>query len=64
MLVVAAPVLAHGLYDSILFVMDVSPALSGALMLVFLFFCFKLWKFGTSKIAEHLNDDANPNNTI
>lgn len=63
-LVVAAPILAHGLYDSILFVMDVSPALSGALMLVFLFFCFKLWKFGTRKIAEHLNDDANPNNTI
>ena len=64
MLMVAAPILAHGLYDSILFVMDVSPALSGVLMLVFLFFCFKLWKLGTRKIAEHLNDDANPNNTI
>lgn len=54
LLAVAAPILAHGIYDSILFVIDVSPAVSGILMVVFLFFCWKMWKLGIRKIAEHL----------
>lgn len=54
LLAVAAPILAHGIYDSILFVIEVSPAVSGILMVVFLFFCWKMWKLGRRKIAEHL----------
>lgn len=56
-LVLLAPILAHGVYDSILFVIDVSPAVSGILMVFFLFFCHRMWKYGSEKIKEHLHRD-------
>ena len=56
-LVLIAPVIVHGLYDSILFVMDVTPAVSGTLMIVFLIFCHKMWKYGSKRIKDHLNRD-------
>ena len=56
-LVLIAPVLVHGIYDSILFVSNVTPALSGILTIVFLYFCHKMWKYGSKSINEHLQRD-------
>ncbi|MBQ9137980.1 MAG: PrsW family intramembrane metalloprotease [Alistipes sp.] len=55
--VVLAPVLVHGAYDTILFVSDVAAGLSGVLTLLFLWLCYKMWKYGSKKIAEHLERD-------
>lgn len=57
-LVLIAPIVAHGVYDSILFVSDATPSISGLLTLVFLFFCHKMWKRGSKSIAEHLQRDG------
>jgi RsiW-degrading membrane proteinase PrsW (M82 family) len=56
-LILAAPIIVHGLYDSILFITDVTPAISGILMIVFLVFCHKMWKYGSKRIQEHLKRD-------
>ncbi|MBO5679860.1 MAG: PrsW family intramembrane metalloprotease [Bacteroidaceae bacterium] len=60
-LVLIAPIIAHGLYDSILFIIDVTPAVSGILVIVFLVFCHKMWKYGSKKIKEHLERDNDRN---
>lgn len=56
-LIIIAPILVHGLYDSILFIMNVTPAISGVLFIMFLIFCHKMWKYGSKSIKEHLNRD-------
>lgn len=56
-LVFIAPVVVHGLYDSILLVINVTPAMSSVLLIVFLVFCSKMWKYGSKKIEEHLQRD-------
>ncbi len=58
-MVLAAPIIAHGVYDSILFVESVAPMLSGILTIVFLIFCSKMWKYAHKKIVEHLERDKN-----
>lgn len=63
-LVLIAPIIAHGLYDSILFILDVTPAVSGILVIVFLVFCHKMWKYGRKKIKEHLERDNNDLNLM
>ena len=55
--ILVAPILVHGLYDSILFIINVTPAISGILMIVFLVFCHKMWKYGSKSINEHLQRD-------
>ena len=57
-LILAAPILVHGVYDSILFIIDVTPAISGILLIVFLVFCHKMWKFASRSIKEHLQRDT------
>ena len=57
-LILAAPILVHGVYDSILFIIDVTPAISGILLIVFLFFCHKMWKYASRSIKEHLQRDT------
>lgn len=52
-----APILVHGLYDSILFIINVTPAISSILLIVFLVFCHKMWKYGSKSIQEHLQRD-------
>ncbi len=54
-----APILAHGAYDTILFWIGLSLPISGALTMLFLFVCHQLWKYGSLKIAEHLERDKN-----
>lgn len=56
-LILVAPILVHGVYDSILFIINVTPAISGILMIVFLVFCHKMWKYGSKRIQEHLKRD-------
>ncbi len=52
-----APVLAHGLYDSFLFVADVSELLRGLMLLAFPLFCYLLWRCATRRIRRHLAAD-------
>lgn len=56
-LILIAPILAHGLYDSILLIINVTPTISGILLIVFLVFCHKMWKYGSKSIQEHLKRD-------
>lgn len=56
-LILVAPILVHGVYDSILFIINVTPAISGFLLIVFLVFCHKMWKYGSKRIQEHLKRD-------
>ncbi len=56
-LMLAAPILAHGAYDSILFSIQVNPVLGLALFFLFLYICRKLWKYGKRKVNEHLERD-------
>ena len=51
------PILIHGAYDSILFVAGVTPQLSCVLIIVFLLFCHKMWKYATRRIEAHLKRD-------
>ena len=64
-----APVIVHGIYDSILFaagalmesISEISLVIAGivglAFIVGFIFFCVKMWKFGSEKIKEHLKSD-------
>lgn len=56
-LILVAPIIVHGLYDSILFIINVTPAISGIPLIVFLLFCHKMWKYGSKSIQEHLQRD-------
>ena len=57
-MVLLAPILAHGAYNSVLFIMDVAPSLSLVLMVVFLWLCNKLRKYCSARIEEHLKRDG------
>ena len=56
-LILVAPIIIHGLYDSILFIINVTPSISSVLFIVFLVFCHKMWKYGSKSIQEHLKRD-------
>lgn len=56
-LILIAPILVHGIYDSILFSIKVTTTISGILMIVFLVFCVKMWKYASKRIQEHLQRD-------
>ena len=55
-LALLAPIVAHGIYDSLLFIMQVyiPTWLESILLLGFLFFCFYLWKWAAQSIKRHL----------
>lgn len=57
-LILIAPILAHGLYDTFLFIINVTPTLSCVLMICFLVFCFKMWKYGSNSIHKSLLSDG------
>lgn len=57
-MVLVAPIIAHGIYDTIIFTVDVSSnVIAILLMLSFIAFCFFLWKFGFKKISQHQAED-------
>lgn len=53
---IIAPIMAHGIYDAILFVIGttISEWLSAILMLLFTVFCFYLWKTASKAIKKHV----------
>lgn len=53
---IIAPIMAHGIYDAILFVVGttISEWLSAILMLLFTVFCFYLWKTASKAINKHV----------
>ncbi len=57
-LVLGAPILAHGLFDTVLFSVEVLPSLSAVLMIVFILLCNSLRKRASRSIAEHLERDS------
>ena len=61
-LILIAPIIVHGMYDTILFMVDATPAISSVLMIVFLVFCRKMWKYGSKRIQEHLERDKESEN--
>ena len=52
LMVLVAPILAHGIFDSLLFCMRVDEALSGVLMILFIIFFTKLRKRATMRIES------------
>lgn len=58
LMVLGAPVLAHGIYNSILFTVDIAPAMSLILMIFFVVMCNELRKLCSRKIQEHLRNDG------
>lgn len=56
-LILIAPIIAHGIYNSILFIINVTSAISIILFFIFIFFCHKLWKKGSQHIKELLSID-------
>ncbi|MEE0237007.1 MAG: PrsW family intramembrane metalloprotease [Bacteroidales bacterium] len=57
-LVLGAPILAHGLFDTVLFSVEVLPGLSAALMIAFILLCNSLRKRASRSITEHLERDS------
>lgn len=59
-----APVLFHGIYDSILFMIDMNTILSNILLIGFYAFCFGLFRYGRNRIREQIHRDENDPNQI
>lgn len=57
MLILVAPVLAHGIYDTLAFFGEVSPTLGGIGFIGIVFFCVKLHKFCYKRIQSHIHRD-------
>lgn len=53
--ILAGPILAHGIYDGILFSMNIDESLSSVFLVLFLLFFNKLRKIGKNHIAELVN---------
>ena len=58
------PVLFHGIYDSILFMVNMQTVFSTILLLIFYVFCFLLFRYGRKRIQEHLIRDRKDPNQI
>jgi len=57
---ILAPILAHGIFDSILFSLGTieNAYFIIVLFLLFVYFCFKLWCVASKQIQEHLERDG------
>lgn len=53
-LALVAPVVAHGLYDTIAFAMSIPLPSEILLNILFIVFCFLLWKWASKSIKKHL----------
>ena len=51
---IVAPILAHGIYDVLAFLIPLSAVVEGFLTLLFAVFCFVLWKLASRSIQKHL----------
>lgn len=58
------PVLLHGIYDALLFMVNLGTILSGILLVAFYVFCFLLFRRGKNSINEHIRRDENDPNQV
>ncbi|MGM9837537.1 MAG: PrsW family intramembrane metalloprotease [Paludibacteraceae bacterium] len=58
------PVLLHGTYDSLLFMANLGTMLSGALLIIFYVFCWKMLQRGRQSIQDNLSRDRQDPNQI
>ena len=56
-LILAAPVLAHGIYDSLALAGLASPVVGGIAFFVLIYFCTKMHKFAQRKVVAQLDRD-------
>lgn len=54
-MILAAPIIAHGFFDSILFCMQINEAMSGLLVILFVVFFDKMRKRANIRINELVN---------
>lgn len=52
------PVLAHGIYDTVAMMAEVSPQLSGAITVAILLFCFQMVRWARLSMKRHLIADS------
>jgi len=52
------PVLAHGIYDTVAMMAEVTPEISGAITIVILLFCFQMIKWARENMRKHLIADS------
>ena len=52
------PVLAHGIYDTVAMMAQVTPQLAGAITIAILLFCFKMIQWARQSMKKHLIADA------
>jgi RsiW-degrading membrane proteinase PrsW (M82 family) len=57
MLMIVAPVLAHGIYDNLLFLSELTPAIGVACVTCVVVFCVRLHKFCYKRIQSHKHRD-------
>ena len=57
LMVYLVPVLFHGIYDSLIFMANLNTLWSGAMLLLFYYFCFLLFRYGKQRIGEQLERD-------
>ena len=52
MMILAAPILAHGLFDALLMSLQVDPSISGLLLILFIVFFTKLKKRANDRLNQ------------
>ena len=52
------PVLAHGIYDTVAMMAEVTPQLGGAITIAILLFCFQMLKWARESMRNHLIADS------
>ena len=59
-MILAAPIIAHGIYDTIAFSMGLSEGLASVMMVLLCVFCYYLQKNAQRKLTAHIKRDNNP----
>ena len=57
-LILLAPVLAHGVYDALALGGTVDPSIAGVCFFILIWFCIKMHKFAREKIVEQVEKDS------
>jgi len=60
-LIFVAPVLLHGIYDGLLFMIEVTPAVSALILLAFYAFCLWMFRLGCKRIRQQAKEDEPTN---
>lgn len=55
--ILLVPILVHGIYDAIAFLLTIHPGASGVIMIALIFFCIRVHKYCKKKIDKQLAKD-------